>query len=230
MFFMNKRKLLIIVCMILSFSFTGIIANAASGLSEIYWMTSTSSGGSGVGPGGSASIQTSLSGMGYNASRYQDTHAYYVRRTMNNDIVFAIVSHGAPGRVVGDQHTTMSANAVASDNANYSLAAYFGSDDFNSMKFAYYGACQTARTDATYGNLLSYTTSTLGAASALGFYNSVYDSQATYFEQQLFINLRNGSTVSSSANAAKSATYSKYGSYGEVDTYRIYGNSSTKIN
>lgn len=227
---MNKRKILIILCMILSFSFTGIIANAASGIAEVYWLTSTTSGGSGVGPGGSASIQTALSGLGYNSTRYQDTHAYNMRNAMKNDRVYAIVSHGAPGLVVGAQDTTMSAKTVASDSSNYSLASYYSSGDFQSMKFAYYGACQTARTSSAYGNLLSYTTSTLGAASALGFYNSVYDSQATYFEQQLFINLANGSTVSSSANAAKSATYSKYGSYGEVDTYRIYGNSSTKIN
>jgi hypothetical protein len=227
---MSKGKIVITLCMILGLSFTGIVANAASGTAEVYWLTSTISGGSGVGPGGSASIQSSLSGVGYSSTRYQDIHAYNMRNAMGNDAVYAIVSHGAPGLVVGAQDTTMSAKTVASDRSNYSLEAYYSSGALNSMKFAYYGACETARTSSYYGNLLTYTTTTLGADSALGFYNSVYDAQATYFEKQLFINLANGSTVSGAASAAKSATYSKYGSYGEVDTYRIYGDSSTTIN
>lgn len=226
---MNKRKIVIMLCMILGLSFTGIVTKAASGIAEVYWLTSTTSGGSGVGPGGSASIQTSLSGLGYDSTRYQDTNAYNMRNAMSSDVVYAIVSHGAAGLVVGAEDTTMSAKTVASNKSNYSLASYYSSGDFDSMKFAYYGACQTARTSSSYGNLLSYTTSTLGASSALGFYNSVYDSQATYFEKQLFVNLAKGSTVSSAASAAKSATYSKYGSYGEVDTYKIYGDSSTTI-
>lgn len=68
----------------------------ADPLSEIYWMSET---GDGVGPGGTEAMQTYLDIIGYDANRYQDTSAYYVRRTMDADVVFAIVTHGDPGRV-----------------------------------------------------------------------------------------------------------------------------------
>lgn len=226
--YMKKKSLLVLLVLMVAFS-TAVIANAASGLCEIYWMTSTTSGGSGVGPGGTESMQASLKNIGYDAKRYQDTNAYNARKAMNSDVVFAIITHGGPGRVVCDGDTTISANNVSSDSSNYSLAAFYKSGDFSSMKFAYYGSCEGAQTDDSYGNLLSYTTSTLGAASALGFYNSVSDTLATYFEQQLFQRLSSGDSVSAAASAAKVATYNKYSSYGEVDSYKIYGDSSTKI-
>ncbi len=226
---MNKKILLVLLAMLLTFS-PSVTANAVSGQCEIYWMTSTAYGGSGVGAGGTEAIQNSLSNIGYDAIRYQDIHAYYVRKAMSSDAVFAIVTHGVAGRIVCDDDTTISAKNVSSNSSNYALAASFKSGDFSSMKLAYYGSCMSARTDSRYGNLLSYTTSTLGASSALGFYNSVYDAEATYFEEQLFSRLCSGDTVSEAAAAAKAATYSKYSDYGEVDSYKIYGTSSTKIN
>lgn len=199
---------------------------AASGTCEVFYFTYTNS----VGEGGSASIQSSLSNLGYTANRYADTHAFYVRRTMNNDKVFAIVSHGAPGRVVcKDGATTMSAKAVSSDSDNYSLAAYFGSKDFNGMKFAYYGACKTALTDSTYGNLITYTTDTLGASCALGFTENVSNKQATYYETQLFKYLESGNSVADANTLACSATYSKYKDFGHVNSASISGDSTTKI-
>ncbi|MBA7484647.1 hypothetical protein ES707_20177 [subsurface metagenome] len=219
-----RALLFILVVFIMIFTVTGVVY--ASPLSEIYWMSAS---GAGVGPGGTAAIQTYLNNVGYNAKRYQDTSAYYVRRTMNNDVVFAIVTHGNPGRVYCNGGTTVSANIVLNDDDNYSLEARFGSGDFNGMKFAYYGACYTARTDSTYGNLLQYTTATLGAKSALGFYNAVSDAHATYFETKLFYKLCQGSTLANARSYALTATYDKYGSYGEVNSSRIYGNSSTTI-
>ena len=211
------------VVAITSFKISG---EAASGLSEIYWF---SADGSGVGPGGSAKIQEELSSIGYTAKRYSDTHAYYVRRTMNNDKIFVNISHGKVGRIICDGDTTVSAKAVSGDNNNYSLAAFFGKDDFNGMKFAYLGSCYSAKTSATYGNLPSYITGTLGAKSALGFKEDVDDMRTTYFEKKLFVNLASGNTISQSASSAKSATYTKFGNYGGVDSYTIYGASDTKI-
>lgn len=221
-----SKIVLVVVMMVFAISSFKISTKAASGLAEIYWFSQY---GSGVGPGGSAKIQEELSAIGYTAKRYSDTHAYYVRRTMNNDKVFVNVSHGLAGRIVCDGETTVSAKAVSSDNNNYSLAAFFGKDDFNGMKFAYLGSCWSAKTDDTYGNLPSYITGTLGAKSALGFKLDVDNKCATYFEKKLFINLADGKTISQSASSAKSATYSNYGTYGNVNSYTIYGASDTKI-
>lgn len=150
---------------------------------------------------------------------------------MDSDKVFAIITHGAPGYVVcKDGETTMSANAVNSDPENYSLAAWFASNALSSMKFAYYGACNSADTSSTYGNLITYTTSTLGAKAALGFSESVYDPEATYFETKLFDYLDSGYSVNTSATYAATATYNYYGSYGEVDSYVVAGTGSTTIN
>lgn len=221
-----SKVVVVAVMMVVAITSFKISGKAASGLAEIYWFSAS---GSGVGAGGSARIQEELSSIGYTAKRYSDIHAYYVRRTMNNDKIFANVSHGLAGRIICDGKTTVSAKAVSSDNNNYSLAAFFGKDDFNGMKFAYLGSCYSAKTDATYGNLPSYITGTLGAKSALGFKESVNHECATYFEKKLFINLADGKTVSQSASLAKNATYSQYGTYGKVDSYTIYGTSDTKI-
>lgn len=203
---------------------------ASKPLAEIYWI-STSNGG--VGPGGSASIQSYLNDMTYNAKRYANTRAYYIRRTMNDDVVFAVVSHGAPGRIYGANNPnaqTVSAKIVKNDDDNFSLQAKFSSGAFSNMKFAYYGACQTARTSSTYGNLLTYTTSTLGAKSALGFYNNVLNTTATYYEEQLFKRFSWGYTVYNADYYAKLATYNNYGYHGEVDSAIPYGSSSTTLN
>lgn len=225
-----KKKILLctlIMALILT-SFATV--QAASGLAEVYWFTSTDNGGEGVGPGGSASITSSLDDMGYNAIRYCDLHAYYVRSTMNNDVVFANVSHGASGRIYCNDWTTVSAKTVSGDSANYSMQAVFGSGSFSSMKFAYFGSCYSAATSTSYGNLPSYATATLGAKCALGFTQSVSDAHATYFETYLFDRLQIGNTVYNAASAAKAATYSYFGSYGSVNSYVIYGTSSTTIN
>lgn len=223
----SKLKFFVLIMIVVLSMGTFISVYAASGTCEVFYFTYSGS----VGEGGSASIKSYLSNLGYSANRYANTHAYYVRRTMNNDKVFAIVSHGAPGRVFcKDEQTTVSANSVSSDSDNYSLAANFGSNAFSGMKFAYYGACQTAKTDSTYGNLLTYTTGTLGAKCALGFDKSVMQTQATYYEKKLFQYLAGGYTVSKSNNLAQTATYNKYGSYGKIDSAVVKGNGNTKIN
>ncbi len=223
----RKTKIISLVLAISLLLGMATTAYAASGTCEVFYFTYQDS----VGEGGSASIQSCLSNLGYTANRYANTHAYYVRRTMNSDKVFAIVSHGAPGRVVcKDGVTTMSASAVSSDSSNYSLAAWFGSNDLKGMKFAYYGACSSAATDSTYGNLITYTTDTLGASCALGFTKTVYDPQVAYYEAQLFGYLQSGNSVSSANVLARAATYSQYKSYGNVDSALISGDSTTKIN
>lgn len=226
---MKKKVLLcaLILALVLT-SFATV--QAASGLTEIYWFTSTDNGGEGVGPGGSAAIKTFLSSMGYTAYRYCDLSAYSVRSTMDDDYVFVNVSHGSPGRLYCNNWTSVSAKSVSGDSANYSMQAIFGSGAFSKMKFAYFGSCYSAATDASYGNLPSYTTATLGAKCALGFTQSVSDAHATYFETYLFDRLKIGNTVYNAASAAKAATYSYYGSYGAVNSYVIYGTSSTTIN
>lgn len=215
--------LLLVLCIVFSFC---VSASAASGTCEIFYFNDAPDS---LGPGGSAGIQSYLGNLGYTANRYANTLAYYVRRTMDSDKVFAIVAHGAPGYVVCAQTTKMSANAVPSDNDCYSLAAWFSSGSLSSMKFAYYGACKSARGSSTYGNLLDYTTSTLGAQSALGFYEDVNDDCATHFESTLFFFLSGGNTITSSASSALVSTYNNYGTYGSVDSYRIYGSAYTTI-
>ncbi|MBQ2857417.1 MAG: hypothetical protein IJE78_09915 [Bacteroidaceae bacterium] len=221
----TKRLLAMLLCVTLSLSIFATTVSAASGTCEVFYFNEC-----GVGPGGTASIQSSLQNMGYTANRYADTHAYYVRRTMHQDKVFAIVTHGSPGRVYCGENTTMSAAAVSNDDANYSLAAWFGRDSLQGVSFVYYGACQSANTDSSYGNLLTYTTTgLLGAKSALGFTENVWDPHTAYYEGKLFSYLGNGYSVNLSNILARSATYNYYGSYGEVDSAVISGDSSTKI-
>ena len=220
----TKRLLAMLLCVTLSLSIFATTVSAASGTCEVFYFNEC-----GVGPGGTASIQSSLQNMGYTANRYADTHAYYVRRTMHQDKVFAVVTHGAPGLIACGEDTTMSAKAVSSDDANYSLAAWFGEDSLQGLSFAYYGACESALTDTTYGNLLTYTTGLLGAKCALGFSEVVWDPYVTYYETKLFSYLGNGYSVNLSNILARSATYNTYGTYGEVDSAVISGDSSTKI-
>lgn len=224
---MKYIKKLSVIFLVLSMVFLSVApAYAASGTCEVFYFTYAGS----VGAGGSEAIHSYLTELGYSSYRYADVHAYYVRRTMNQDKVFAIVSHGVPGRVVcKDGVTTMSAYAVDEDDNNYSLAAWFGSGNLNGMLFAYYGGCQTALTDEKYGNLLSYTTDFLGASSAIGFSKSVYNSYATYYEEKLFQHLKRGYDVNTSNTLARAATYSKYGGYGNVDSAVIAGNVNTYI-
>ena len=199
---------------------------AASGTCEIYYFTYEGA----VGEGGSASIQSYLGNVGYTVNRYADVHAYYVRRTMNSDKVFVIVAHGVPGRILcKDGITTLSASQVPTDDNNYSLEAWFSANDLNGMLFAYYGACYSATTDSTYGNLLTYTTGTLGANCALGFSTSVSDTHATYYETCLFEALGNGDTVLVANNVAMTLTYFKYNSYGNINSAVISGNANISI-
>lgn len=220
-------KRIFVIPVIVGLLLSSIVSRAASGPCEIFYFTYSGS----VGAGGSAAIESYLNNMGYSASRYANTHAYYVRRTMDNDKVFAIVSHGMPGRVVcKDGVTTVSANAVSSDNNNYSLAACFSSGAFSNMKFAYYGACRSANTSGTYGNLITYSTGTLGAASALGFSNDIYTNKAAWYEEKLFMYLNNGFSVLSANSLAQLSTYNQYGTYGGVDSAVVSGTIGTTIN
>ena len=220
-----KRLLAMFLCVTLSLSIFATTASAASGTCEVFYFNEC-----GVGPGGTESIQESLQNMGYTANRYADTHAYYVRRTMHQDKVFAIVTHGAPGRVACGDDTTMSATAVSSDDANYSLAAWFGRDSLQGVSFVYYGACQSANTDSSYGNLLTYTTTgLLGAKSALGFTRDIADGPATIYEMALFIYLEYGYSLSYANMMARNLTYDYFNTYGNVDSAVISGDSSIRI-
>lgn len=219
-----KKKLFMVIAALITLFTLTTVASAAGPLCEIYWMSSSD----GVGPGGTSTIQTYLNDIGYNAKRYENTSAYYVRRTMDDDAVFVIVSHGLPGRASCYGGTTVSAYAVSSDDDNYSLAAAFDPDDLEKIRFAYYGTCYSAATDSTYGKLTSYTIS-LGARSTLGFVEAVSDAHATYFEKRLFYHLKAGNNVNTSKNLALSDTYSYYGDYGNVDSAQTLGYLSTKI-
>ena len=220
------RRISTILLVVLFVMGCTIPAFAASGTCEIYYFTYPGS----VGSGGSANIAASLSNMGYSAYRYADTHAYYVRRTMNNDKVFAIVSHGLPGRLICQNgETTVSASSVSSDDNNYSLAAAFSSGAFSNMLFAYYGACYTAQTDSTYGNLTTYTTNTLSAKCALGFTTYISNTCAPIYENVLFSYLEQGYSVSSANVYAKQAVINSIGAYGNIDQTIISGNPYTTI-
>lgn len=219
---MNRARkllsLLLVLCAVLGCSFP---ASAASGTCEVFYFSYTGS----VGSGGSELIRRSLNNMGYSANMYVNTHAYYVRRTMDEDKVFSIVSHGNAGYVVCADNTTMSAWAVNSDDNNYSLAAWFDRGALSGMKLAYFGACYSAASSPVYGNLITYATGTLGAQCAIGYKESVDTNLATLYEVNLFQNLEKGYTVYSADVLAKKAVKDSYQRYGGVDSATIAGNS-----
>lgn len=203
---------------------TAVPVYAASGTCEIFYFNEC-----GVGPGGTASIRRSLINMGYSATRYADAHALSVRDTLNADKVFAIISHGVPGRVycgAGSSLTDLPPGDGSSYNA---LRSWFSQNDFNNVLLAYYGSCYSAATDFACGNLVTSTTNYFGAKSAIGFYDEVDQETATYYEEQLFLHLRQGYTVGTADSLAKTYTYNHFGYYGDVDSAIISGNSNQKI-
>ena len=209
--------------------------NTTSGECEVFWFGHTG----GSGERGSASIQSTLNGLGYNAHRYENCNANGVRADMHTDKVFVVLYKGSTS-ITGvvncyNNATTMSANAVLNNPNNYSLAAAYSSGALSSMKFAYYGGSYSAHS-GVYGDLLGYTTSTLKAKLALGFSGSIIDDYATRFEKLLFTRLAQGYTVENAAYQACTevgAYYYSQGTYidlfGGTNAYLIKGTPTTRI-
>lgn len=182
-------------------------------------------------------IQNSLSSVGYDAHTYGNvSNAYYVRNTMCNDAMFYIDTHGydGGGRIAcfdsnNNQITQLSANQI-DVSSNYSLGGiYSGSTALSSIRLAYYSACQTGRTNSSWGNLPKKTTS-LGALVSIGFYNDILTDQSIVFDEQFYTNLENGQIVSTAlSNALYTVSHEFGGNTGSVDSYIIYHRGGSQV-
>ncbi|MFZ7122006.1 MAG: hypothetical protein ACOWWH_13785 [Eubacteriaceae bacterium] len=226
---MKIKKSVVLLSLIMLVSLFFMSSVFASPLAETYWFTN-------LGIGGASTIDSELDHMGYNGHIYCDTSATYVRRTMDDDAVFAYVGHGLPGILnCNSSDYYLSAYNITSDTYNRSLQYAFAntSDKLSSIRFAYYGACYSNVYSSTYGRLTSYTTSNLDALAAMGFNDSIYNSVATYFEKRLFIYLDNGNTISASREYAAQDSISQFGlstwNNSQVDTCSITGNQYVKL-
>jgi hypothetical protein len=226
---MFKRKL--ISCIITTLTLLSTISVQAAPLSEGYSypikLCSFPS-----------AAQTSIKNMGYDLHPYTYVNSYYVRRTMNNDSIFYISTHGLVikytdgtstyGGAVAQYNSwgvktgSVSADIDYDDDTNYSLAGAWGSDStaLKSIKLAYWSACYSARTSSYYGNLIDKS-SQLGALCAFGFYPSISTSQSSYFDTKFFAYAAQGTSIYQSAIAAVQATRDKYsGDAGGTDQWR----------
>jgi hypothetical protein len=188
------------------------------------------------GNGSCSSIKQYLLDIGYDARWYIGTSAYYVRRTMYQDAVFYITTHGEPGRVKCGLEsgivTHISAKKVPSDNYNYSLEAGFGSttDKLKYTRLTYWAACHSAENSSTYGDLDNYCYYTLGVDSTVAFWGTRQPPYCTYFDKRFFYWAKQGYTVIEALDKARIDTGNKFPKIPKEDNYdyRCYG-GSTKL-
>lgn len=118
----------------------------------------------------------------------------------------------------------------SSNNISYlkmSDISGLSSTAFSSMKVCYLGACYSALS----GSNLALAVKNHGAKCTIGYSKSVktaynYNTIAAY---NLYYTTTD-STVAGAMALAVKGTYNKYGGYGDVDSYKIYGTSSLKYN
>jgi uncharacterized membrane protein len=101
------------------------------------------------------------------------------------------------------------------------------------IRFAYYGACYSDAYSSTYGRLTTYTTNTLNALTALGFYDAIDNTVATYFEERLFAWLDTTISVQAARDNALNDCYTRFGStivfYSNIWTANITGDVTTEL-
>jgi len=176
-------------------------------------------------------IKQYLLSMNYDTRWYQNTHAYYVRRTMYQDAVFHIHTHGYVygGYVACGSNTKLSAKSVPSQNNNYSLEARYGSttDKLKYTRLAYWAACHTAEYNSTYGDLDNYCYYTLGVDSTVAFWGPRGHTSGSYFDKKFYYCAKYGNSIASSLLYAEYATKNNFPQWpkeGHYD-YRYYGGS-----
>lgn len=174
-------------------------------------------------------IKQYLLDMGYDARWYQNTHAYYVRRTMYQDAVFHIHTHGAPGVVLCGSGTQISAKSVSSQDYNYSLEARYGSttDKLKYTRLTYWAACHTAEYNSTYGDLDNYCYYTLGVDSTVAFWGPRGHTTGSYFDKMFYYCAKQNNTIQAALLLAEYATKNQWPDIpkeGHYD-YRYYGGS-----
>ena len=205
-----------------------VLLSSSGPLAESYYITSDP----GVGP--CNSIYSYLNSSGYNAYLYHDRTAYQVRSTMQNDAVFTIWGHARAGLIRCYSDTFLTARINYNHDEYYSLESAFAgtSNKLYKIRFAYFAGCKTGNTDATntnLGNLITYTTSTLGAKCALGFGESIgIPSQAKY-GAKLFERLYAGDTVLTATAKAAAYTLQEQGAYNGHNSHLYSGNGNITL-
>ena len=221
----NKKIILIpILALLISISIIGTVF--ATDLSETYRQVGTD--------WNTTKITYWLDFMGYSADSYYGTSAYYIRRTMDDDIIFVNCSGAEAGRMFcntsGDDLTA----EMTSYSNGLSLEYAFDSGDFNNMKLAYFCGDYTANDDPTptpydFGNLIEYA-EYLGADCAVGWKDYFFLPYIGTFNDWFFGYLATGYNVSTCLYWAAYQTNIAHNGYHNTDEYEYEGNGSLTIN
>lgn len=183
------------------------------------------------GYGDDSYIKQYLLDMGYDTRWYQNTHAYYVRRTMYQDAVFHIHTHGGSGGgyVACGSGTQISAKSVPSQDNNYSLEARYGgtTDKLKYTRLTYWAACHSAEYNSTYGDLDNYCYYTLGVDSTVAFWGLRVQPYCTYFDKVFYNCAKQNNNIQASLLLAEYATSNQWPDTPKEShyDYRYYGGS-----
>ena len=184
-----------------------------------------------------------LSNSGYAATMYWDSYtgqaysgivasnpiyASDVINRLGSDNIFYYYGHGSYG--------TLALESGEPGTGINTIVAYNGARALNSVNMhsrvdlVMLLACQSGYTNASYGNLLT-TSINQGADTAVGFTNTLYTPQATYWAEQFWPNIYSQETVGQAASNALTATEAHFGgSPGGLDSIVIDGNQNIILN
>ena len=159
-------------------------------------------------------------------------HNYFTSSTLlssfSNANYFTIHTHGI---ISSSDSSYFALKCIDSSGNKTSLNKdalnVYSSNAFSNLKVAYIAACESANSNHNFASILK----NHGAKSTIGYAKSVNTSCNYNTIGAFHLVFCNGNTTVSSAmsNAIK-GTYNKYGKYGNVDSYKIYGSSSIKYN
>lgn len=157
---------------------------------------------------------------------------YFTRSTLYDGLNSAnylnIHTHGAFNSTTSTTYGLVCIDS-SGNRTDLTLAAVnnYSSGIFSNLKVCFLGACQSA---GIHHNM-ALAVKNHGAACTIGYQETV-DTKCNYNTIAAF-NLgfaTANKTVANAMSAAIAGTYTKYGQYGETDSYQIYGNSSLTYN
>ena len=215
-----KQFLFFSLCLVFISSTCSLHAAAAeTPLAEIYTYNHSNVYDSGLyltaidNTGYNTPLDNFLTAAGYNTYVYSNVKAgpksqSSVLRTLADDAIFIIHSHGGPGRnyCVSSSGITLLSAGTSSDSMAYSLQSNFKNttNQLDNVLIAIFWGCSTYGTDSTYGSFNTMAPS-LGVDCVITSSNTTYDKPGAYFLYKFAEYCNSGYTVSSSLSKAKTA-------------------------
>lgn len=180
-----------------------------------------------------ATIHSGLVSNGYyNQYYYSNNPSSSVCSALGQDAIFYINTHGNAGFVSCPYYNSSTSSWISSYMKASDINSQYSSttDKLKKVRLAYFGACYSANTSSSYGNLLT-TSTNLGVDCAIGFSTTIYTNRHVYFSERmiLYYGMDSNNTISACAASAKADTYTQFGDYGGVNSYTIKGNGNISL-